>query len=64
MGACSITVNVDGEYHILAKISDDLTLTGTSSEGLLRVVFVAKWFHFNDASFRSALNDCIEVELE
>jgi hypothetical protein len=27
-------------------------------------VFVAKWFHFNDASFRSALNDCIEVELE
>jgi hypothetical protein len=65
MGALIIWVNVDGQHLILAKISDELTLTFTSSEVLLRVVLVTIcWSHFLDASLRSALNDCIEVELE
>jgi hypothetical protein len=65
MGALIIWVNVDGQHLILAKLSDELTLTVTSSEVLLRVVLITICcVHFIDASLRSALNDCIEVVLE
>jgi hypothetical protein len=64
MGALIIWVNVDGQHLILAKISDELTLTATSLEKLMRVVLVTRCSQLMDASLRSALKDCIEVELE